>query len=109
MKFVLIPKLVQSLLVMLNNLGTITVDVCSITLVIKACAIIHCIAYLQLLLNLLQPIRCFNQQFRRATRNFRGQGSRRQKGHNKKFCVKGISLRLCSLDLETEEIFEAFS
>ena len=46
---------------------------------------------------------------RRATRNFRGQGSRRQKGHNKKFCVKGISLRLCSLDLETEEIFEAFS
>ena len=51
----------------------------------------------------------FGNLVRCATRNFRGQGSRRQKGHNKKFCVKGISLRLSSLDLETEEIFEAFS
>ena len=53
--------------------------------------------------------RSIEKEHRRATRNFRGQGSRQQKGHNTKFCVKGISLRLCSLDLETEEIFEAFS
>ena len=59
---------------------------------------------------IMKPSFCSNAVVcRRATRNFRGQGSRRQKGHNKKFCVKGISLRLCSLDLETEEIFEAFS
>ena len=42
---------------------------------------------------------------RRATGNFRGQGSRPQKGHNINLIWRGYSLELYSSDLETEKYY----